>query len=150
MGLHPLMPNCQPCPGVCVKVAPGLSFCPSCRTMQRVMSRDSLIKNYFDKSLLLSELRDENAFHQSKDENCFISVRKCTTPFVSQMTTSSCSKNGRGSRLTAKNGGRFHTGRITASRMKAVCRTRVEKPARSLIKAICYPDTGRFRTNATQ
>ena len=44
----------------------------------------------------------------------------------------------------------FRTDRITAFRIKAVCRTSVEKPARSIIKAICYPDTVRFRTKATK
>ena len=33
--------------------------------------------------------------------------------------------------------------------MKAVCRTNVDKPAKSLIKGICYPDSVRFNTAAT-
>ena len=35
----------------------------------------------------------------------------------------------------------FRLGRITASRMKAVCSTSVLKPSKSLIKGICYPHT---------
>ena len=45
---------------------------------------------------------------------------------------------------------RFRTGRITVSRMKAVCKTSVDKQAKSLIKAICYPETVRFKTSAAQ
>jgi len=33
----------------------------------------------------------------------------------------------------------FRTGRITASRFKAVCRTSLENPSKSLLKEICYP-----------
>ena len=35
---------------------------------------------------------------------------------------------------------KFRAGRITASNMKAVCRTNSANPSKSLIKRICYPD----------
>jgi hypothetical protein len=39
---------------------------------------------------------------------------------------------------------RFQAGRITASRMKQVCRTNLTKPAESLIKSVCYPGENKF------
>ena len=44
----------------------------------------------------------------------------------------------------------YRAGRVTASRMKSVCRTDHSKPARSLLNAICYPEAYRFKTTATQ
>ena len=44
----------------------------------------------------------------------------------------------------------FRAGRVTASRMKQVCRTNHSKPARSLVIAICYPEAYKFKTKATQ
>ncbi|KAI4468024.1 exonuclease phage-type/recb c-terminal domain-containing protein [Holotrichia oblita] len=40
-------------------------------------------------------------------------------------------------------------GRITASNFRAVCRTTVERPSKSLIKIICYPTNFLFKTKAT-
>ena len=99
--------------------------------------------------LLLSELRDEHAFHLSKDEL----FHKCEQVFESICVTNDqvqLVEEKTRQQADCKEWHRFRTGRTTASRMKAVCRTSVEKPARSLIKAICYPDTVRFRTKATQ
>ncbi len=45
---------------------------------------------------------------------------------------------------------RFREGRITASRMKAACRTNPESPAKSLIQQICYPELTKFSTSATR
>lgn len=41
------------------------------------------------------------------------------------------------------------SGRITASKFKAVCRTSVKKPSLSLIKGICYPRKVLFTSKAT-
>ncbi|XP_028415497.1 uncharacterized protein LOC114538527 [Dendronephthya gigantea] len=41
-------------------------------------------------------------------------------------------------------------GRITASRLKSVVRTNPEKPSKSLIKSICYPEAYRFSSEATR
>ena len=45
---------------------------------------------------------------------------------------------------------KYRAGRITASRMKAVCRTDPGNPAQSLIKSICYPEAFSFTTAATK
>ena len=44
---------------------------------------------------------------------------------------------------------KYQAGRITASRMKAVCHTNAGKPAQSLIKGICYPEAFSFKSKAT-
>ncbi|KAM7309489.1 uncharacterized protein ISCGN_013120 [Ixodes scapularis] len=41
-------------------------------------------------------------------------------------------------------------GRVTASTMKSVCSTSVEKPSLSVLKRICYPEDGKFSTPATR
>ena len=43
---------------------------------------------------------------------------------------------------------RFRSGRVTASRIKSACRTNLEKPSVSLIKAVCYPEATRFSNAA--
>lgn len=43
---------------------------------------------------------------------------------------------------------RFRAGRITASQMKAVCRTSPDNPSRSLIQHICYPLSTGFTSKA--
>ena len=44
---------------------------------------------------------------------------------------------------------KYRAGRITSSRMKAVCHTNAGKPAQSLIKGICYPEAFSFKSKAT-
>ena len=44
---------------------------------------------------------------------------------------------------------RLRAGRITASKMKAVCRTNPNKPSISLIKTLCYPEKFKFSSQAT-
>ena len=44
---------------------------------------------------------------------------------------------------------KYRAGRVTASRMKAVCRTDVSNPSHSLIKNICYPDAFAFTSKQT-
>lgn len=43
----------------------------------------------------------------------------------------------------------LRAGRVTASNFKAVCCTKTEKPSRSLIMTVCYPELKKFRSNAT-
>lgn len=43
----------------------------------------------------------------------------------------------------------YRAGRITASRFKSVCRTKIEKPSMSVVKAICCPLSSRFSTATT-
>ena len=44
---------------------------------------------------------------------------------------------------------KYRAGRITASRMKAACRTKLDNPSCSLIKVICYPESALFATKPT-
>ncbi|KAG0428508.1 hypothetical protein HPB47_024511 [Ixodes persulcatus] len=44
----------------------------------------------------------------------------------------------------------YRAGRITASTMKSVCSTSVEKPSLSVLKRICYPEDNKFSTPATR
>lgn len=44
----------------------------------------------------------------------------------------------------------YRAGRVTASRMKAVCHTSVAKPSQSLIKSICYPEAINFFSKQTE
>ena len=41
-------------------------------------------------------------------------------------------------------------GRITTSKLKSACKTNTAKPARSLVKSICYPEAHKFSTAATR
>jgi hypothetical protein len=40
-------------------------------------------------------------------------------------------------------------GRITASKLKAACRTKLHKPSSSLINSICYPEANKIYNAAT-
>ena len=44
---------------------------------------------------------------------------------------------------------KYRAGRITASKMKSVCRTDPASPSQSLVKSICYPEVYRFKSKAT-
>ena len=44
---------------------------------------------------------------------------------------------------------KYRAGRVTASRMKAVCNTDVTNPSQSLVKSICYPHAFTFTTKQT-
>ena len=39
---------------------------------------------------------------------------------------------------------KYRAGRVTASRLKQVCRTNLARPSQSLVKSICYPEAFRF------
>jgi len=41
-------------------------------------------------------------------------------------------------------------GHITASNLKSACKTNTAKPAKSLVKSICYPEAHKFSTAATR
>jgi len=45
---------------------------------------------------------------------------------------------------------RFRSGRVTASKIKNVCSTKIDKPAQSVIKDICYPQTRNFSSKYTK
>eukprot|EP00794_Sanderia_malayensis_P002736 gene2736-3161_t len=45
---------------------------------------------------------------------------------------------------------RFRAGRVTASKLHAVCRTDPSQPSLSLIKSICYPENNKFWSKQTE
>ncbi|XP_021374354.1 uncharacterized protein LOC110463803 [Mizuhopecten yessoensis] len=45
---------------------------------------------------------------------------------------------------------KFRSGRLTASKIKKVCRTSIQHPSRSLIQSVCYPGNNSFANNATK
>ena len=44
---------------------------------------------------------------------------------------------------------KYRAGRVTASRMKAVCHTNLSNPSQSLIKSVCYPEAFSFISKQT-
>ena len=44
---------------------------------------------------------------------------------------------------------RMRTGRVTASRFKAVCRSNLAQPSLSLVMALCHPEIAKFKSSAT-
>ena len=44
----------------------------------------------------------------------------------------------------------FRAGRVTASKFKAVCSTNTSTPSKSLLRSICYPDSNKFKSVATE
>lgn len=71
--------------------------------------------------------------------------------FIS-LTEEECQAVKRDTREQSKSGEWFRqrAGRITASRLRAVCHTNPASPAKSLIKVICYPEAHKFTTEATR
>lgn len=96
---------------------------------------------------VLTELRDEHCYEMNykelKDhcENIELTCSKDQRTAV-EFSTREQGKN--------KLWNSFRAGRITASKMKAVCNTNEASPAQSLIKAICYPDTVKFSNSAAK
>jgi len=45
---------------------------------------------------------------------------------------------------------KYRAGRVTASRMKAVCQTDITNPSQSLIKSICYQEAFSFTSKQTE
>ncbi|XP_014669332.1 PREDICTED: uncharacterized protein LOC106810469 [Priapulus caudatus] len=98
---------------------------------------------------VLSELQDEN-YVTALPETI---LKHCTTLFSEISVSEEEAKNVESAiRLQSrcKAWFSFRTGRITASRMKSVCRTSVDKPAKSLIRDICYPSTTVFKSKYTE
>jgi hypothetical protein len=62
------------------------------------------------------------------------------------VTTEKATRGQSGSKLWY----RMRAGRVTASRLKAVCRTDPAMPSMSLIMSVCHPELSKFSTTATQ
>lgn len=96
---------------------------------------------------ILSELHNENAQTLPYNEllnmcdNIDISVSPEQSAHVEAITRE---------QTNSKAWFRFRAGRVTASRMKAVCRTNPVNPSRTLIQSVCYPATSKFVSQATK
>ena len=94
----------------------------------------------------LDDFKADDCLHMSRSEltdycnNLMVTVSTCQAVKVEKATRAQAS---------CKLWFRYRTGRVTASRMKAVCATNVTKPSVSLIKAICYPEAMLFKSAAT-
>ena len=98
---------------------------------------------------LFSELREQKSIEMDKPEL----MSRCEEIFSDLKVTAEEAQNVE--IVTKKQTGckewfRFRSGRITASKFKAVCRTSIETPSQSLLKSICYPVTVKFKTEATK
>ncbi|KAL3873272.1 hypothetical protein ACJMK2_036408 [Sinanodonta woodiana] len=99
--------------------------------------------------LVLSELRDENYVTADKDhllEHCRKVFKPLTLNDEEVRNVELETRN----QAISREWHRFRIGRITASRIKAVCHASNEKSPQSLIKAICYPETVKLNTKATR
>ncbi|XP_041349329.1 uncharacterized protein LOC121368656 [Gigantopelta aegis] len=97
--------------------------------------------------ILLTELRDESAVYLNYSEL----LKKCQDIDI-QVTEEQARVVETATREQAhsKMWYRFRAGRITASKMKTACCTDPASPAQSLIKSVCYPESYKFSTKATQ
>ena len=85
---------------------------------------------------VLSELRDEGSVHMNYAE--LVAYCRNVDISVSAEQAVSVEKAPR-EQAKSKRWFRLRAGRITASKMKAVCRTDPTQPALSLINSVCYP-----------
>jgi hypothetical protein len=99
--------------------------------------------------IILTDLEDQTCIDMRKEDllkHCEkvalgISVSKEESVRVEMITKTQSS---------CKEWHRFRAGRITASRLKAVCSTSIAEPSHSLIKGICYPHVNKFTVAATK
>ena len=99
--------------------------------------------------MVLSELEDDmfsSCNPQVVVEHCKDLFHRITVTAKEATVVEECTRD----QASNREWHRFRIGRITASRAKAVCRTSMEKPSHSLIRAICYPNTSIFSTKATR
>ncbi|CAC5403234.1 unnamed protein product [Mytilus coruscus] len=97
---------------------------------------------------VLSELYTENCGSLQSNEL----LKQCEEVFHTIKVTEEEAKNcelATRDQAKAKQWFNFRIGRITASRVKRVCRTALDKPSKSLIKDICYPISKTFTSKAT-
>lgn len=74
-------------------------------------------------------------------ENLSIDITKESCDLIERETKS---------QNTSKLWYKYRAGRVTASRMRAVCHTNLANPSQSLIKSICYPEAFQFTSKATE
>ncbi|XP_052806677.1 uncharacterized protein LOC128235930 [Mya arenaria] len=132
-----------------------MSFCQKLSVLKSKPAVLSVIEPYAadyvptcekrDFPLILSELKDPDMIGeplctvQSKCKNIRVSCSKEQSENVEVET-----------RLQSKSKlwNQFRAGRITASNMRSVVFTDPDKPSKSLVKKICYPETQCFQTEA--
>ena len=98
---------------------------------------------------VLSELYDENCLKMNKDEllnHCANIAERITVTEEQAIEVERTTQ----SQAKSRNWHRFRTGRVTASRLKAVCKTSIESPSENLLKSICYSNQAKFSNNATR
>ncbi|XP_014666314.1 PREDICTED: uncharacterized protein LOC106808215 [Priapulus caudatus] len=96
---------------------------------------------------VLTELRDEGTFHLNYKDL----LEKCAD--INIEVSSEEAERVEGATREQANSRmwfQFRSGRITASKMKAVCVTDPTNPSQSLIKSVCYPNSKPFTTAATK
>ena len=106
--------------------------------------KPSLLENK-NLSLVASLYKPENLYYsykelQDKAKDIEVNLTQCQRNYAEKVTKK---------QAASSNWFTFRAGRITASRLYAVCKTRMANPSRSLIKAICYPQTYSFTSKAT-
>jgi len=97
---------------------------------------------------VLSELYDENCVGMTSEDmqsQCDIIFDKIE---VTPSQAAAVEERTR-QQASSKDWFRFRTGRITASRLHAVCHTKLDKPSQSIVKGVCYPNSSKFRNKAT-
>lgn len=96
---------------------------------------------------VLTELRDQKALSMNyKDllDRCSQITIEVTKEEIMNVETSTRKQS------EEKLWYEFRAGRVTASKMKAVCHTDFTNPSKSLIKSVCYPARNKFTTAATK
>ena len=114
---------------------------------------DSYSEDYVPKPIskvfptVLTELRDEQLISSNFGEL----LEKCNLIKL-EVTAEQAKEVESATREQAKSKVwyRFRAGRITASKVKSVCKTNMASPAQSLIKSICYPESSKFSSEATR
>jgi len=97
---------------------------------------------------ILTALRDEHTFSMNYSDLIIHCQQVARGISVTQSQAQAVEKSTR-EQAHSKAWFRFRVGRITASKMKAVCCTNPAQPSQSLIKSICYPEAGAFISPAT-
>ena len=109
---------------------------------------DNYVQGYSEYSPPISLLYDSSCLNMQYDDLLI----KCASVFCDLVITEKQANNvevATREQTQSKMWFRYRTGRITASRFKAAVCTDMSQPSLSLIKSICYPESYRFSTCAT-
>lgn len=144
--VHAQTPNCE-------EIKDFFSKLSACGTKPAILSLvDPYASNYVPKSTLssfpqpLQELYDEEYSKLIYTE--LLKACEMVEVVVTEEMAKSVEKETK-HQSNCKLWFTYRAGRITASRMKSICRTDPAKPSQSLIKAVCYPEAFKFSTKST-